>query len=210
MSENTEFYNLFCSGISERKRALIFKDGEDDYFFPPLGNEWDADFVENTKCDAFILFFVAELENYFESIIEAFMKRYEGTFKGYFLKNCSAGEGYILAIQSKIRDISKNHNTNWQKISPLFSFIGMSKERHFPQDYWDEVDNIVSHRGHVAHNGMHLRVETDRRIFISQIKTIIDKTNQFDKKVFEWLSSVDIEMERLSALSNLSFSPNYI
>jgi len=210
MVEHTDFYGSFTSGVFQRRKALILQDDEKTNLFPDLGQEWNATFVENTKCDAFILFFVAELENYLENIIEEFIARYESTFKKYFLKECLAGDTYIPSIKEKLIDIKKNHNANWKKISPLFSFIGMSKESHFPQDYWDRIDQIVGHRGHIAHKGIHIQVDMDRRLLIDQIDIIITETGKFDRKVFQWFTSVDAEIYRISALSGLSFSPIYV
>lgn len=204
MPENTLHYKGFSSGISKRRQALL-RNENGEYFFPRLGTEWNPDFIEKTKCDAFILFFVAELENYLEEIIEECIKIYRDAYKKYFLKNCQAGNDYIKSLNRKLEDVKKNHNANWGRVEHLFSFIGMKKEEHFPENYWDKIEDVVKHRGEIAHKGMYLRKETDRRILIEKIDKIEDDTNEFDKRIFSWINSIKNEIERIRKLPDLSF-----
>lgn len=204
MPENTLHYKGFSSGISKRRQALL-RNENGEYFFPRLGTEWNPDFIETTKCDAFILFFVAELENYLEGIIKECITIYRDAYEKYFLKDCQAGKDYMKSSRDKLEDVNKNHNANWEKVRHLFSFIGMKKEAHFPKNYWDKIDGVVKHRGHIAHKGMYLRQETDRRILIKTIDEIEDDTNEFDKRIFSWLNSINDEIERIKKLPKLSF-----
>lgn len=150
--------------------------------------------------------FVAELENYFELIIETAIEEYRRTYLIYFLRHSKAGDEYLEKISKKIGDLTKNNNANWSKISPYFEFIGMGKESHFPPYYWDDIESIVSHRGHIAHKGAGIRVSDDRRDIFRKIELTIKRTRHFDSHFNNWVASIEKERERLSNFT-LNFSP---
>lgn len=196
----------FIRGVAERRSALLKDTTARKLFYPSIGNEWNPSQAELARCDAFILFFVAELENYFELTIEAAIESYSETYQSYFLKKSRAGDDYISKIQSKKQELLKNNNANWKKISPHFEFVGMGKESHFPPYYWDDIESIVSHRGHVAHNGARLRVSDDRREIFRKIELTIKRTRYFDIHFKIWLEDIKAERTRVASLQ-LNFAP---
>lgn len=204
----TNFYLSFSDNIKKRKEALIWNFDRQNYFFPDLGTEWDPTFEEKTKCDAFIFFFVAELECYFEQIIENLIIKYETAYTTYFLKHCTAGNSYIENIKAKLRELSKNHNANWKKLEGFFHFIGL-KEADFPSDYWNKIEQITTQRGEIAHKGISLSTDKDRRILISDINASIIMTKRFDQNLKKWIDLIDSELARISSFT-ISFVPDYV
>lgn len=126
--ENTESYDKFYHGTSERRKDLnLCRRNENRYLFPPHGTPWDPSSAEETIHDAFILFFVAELESYLESIIEIFLEKYDVVYKTYFLRHCQAGEKYIDNVSKKISSLKSSHGIGWKTLGNLLSFVGIKK-----------------------------------------------------------------------------------
>lgn len=204
--KHTNAFHVLMRGLAERRKALILKGGGRSLIYPQVGKQWDASSREIALCDAFILFFVAEMEGYFEAVLEKASELYEECYKIYFLKNCRAGDKFVEMIQSKRKDIQKNNNANWGRISHLFEFFGMGKESHFPTEYWNDMESVVSHRGHLAHNGARIKVEEDRRAIMKKIEITISRTRHFDEYFSIWSLAVEKEMDRISKIE-LKFSP---
>lgn len=204
--KHTSAYHNFMRGVSERRSTLLFREGTRSRIYPERGNDWVPSKRDLANSDAFILFFVAELEYYFEQIISSSLTAYKNVYTSYFLKNCQGGEQFIPKISEYTRQVAKNHNANWSKISSFFLFIGMGKDSHFPYDYWEDIDTIVAHRGHLAHNGARLRLSTDRRDLFRKIELTIKRTNHFDEFFKIWLDEINEEHKRVKILS-LEFRP---
>lgn len=204
--KHTTAFHILMRGVAERRRALILADSGRSLIYPPAGNLWEPSKKDTARCDAFILFFVAEMEGYFETVLENSSDLYEECYRNYFLKHCEAGSKYIELLQAKKNAVGKNNNANWKKISHLFEFFGMGKESHFPTEFWNDIESIVSHRGHLAHNGARIRVEEDRRAIIKKIEFTIARTRHFDEFFCKWAQLVKQEIDRIS-LIDLKFNP---
>lgn len=152
--------------------------------------------------------FVSELEDYLEEVITAGIKSYEDMYKINVIKNCRASSGYPNEIQKKKRDLEKNNNANWSRISHFFEFIGMKKEIHFPSDFWDDIETIVKHRGDLAHNGAVLKILEDRRNVIHKIELTLVRIRRFDEQFNSWINQMGGELTRLKLMS-LAFAPSY-
>lgn len=204
--KNTAAFHGFMRGLAERRSALLKVEAGTILIYPPIGSIWEASKADIARCDAFILFFVAELEHYLEWILDSAAQSFEEIYRIYFLRHCNAGTDYIEKLVLKRKEIQRNNNANWKKISHFFEFFGMSKEQHFPSDYWDDIESVVSHRGHIAHNGARIRSENDRRDVIRKIELTIKRTKFFDEQFSKWKTIIDNEKSRLSSIS-LNFSP---
>lgn len=204
--DKTQAYYDFMRGVAERKRTLLLNGRAREYIYSPHGEIWEPSKMDLARCDAFILFFVVELEYYFERTIEKGLSTYRNIYSSYFLRNCTGGDQYILKISEVSKQLAKNHNANWSKISNFFVFLGMGKESHFPDYYWDDIETIVMHRGHLAHNGAMLRLAIDRRDIIRNIELTIKRTGHFDRHFQAWLNDTDKEYNRIKAI-NLEFRP---
>lgn len=206
MSQQTKPFVTLLRGVAERRSTLLRVGSGKKLIYPPLGEIWNPTARETALCDAFILFFVAELESYFEGALDLCADAYLDIYASYFLKDCRAGNEYIGSINKKKNEISRNNNANWDKIAQHFEFFGMHKETHFPVDYWENIESIVSHRGHLAHNGARIKVAEDRRQIVQKIELTIKRTRHFDSHLFSWLSAIQVEKERL-LISSLRFKP---
>ena len=204
--KQTQAYHLLVRGLASRRSDLLKDSVGKQLFFPPLGSFWQPSRSDLARCDAFILFSVAEFEHYFESVISSSLNFYLGIYQVYFLRHCEAGREYVDKLNKKIAELQRNNNANWKKISHFFEFVGMKKDSHFPDDYWDDIESIVSHRGHVAHNGTSVSVSQDRREIIRKIEVAMRRTRYFDEHYQSWCKMIESEALRLTAV-NFEFSP---
>ncbi len=203
----SEHFKKFNRGVA-RRRWIFLKNG-DQLIFPKRGEIWNPSVEDLAKCDAFIVFFVAELEFYFEEIIKDALEDYKNGLLCCFLKNCKTFDDVIKNIKEKKSDVDKNHNANWTKISHLFEFVGLTKDAHFPEYFWDEIQTITSHRGDLAHKSSTLQIVVDRRILMDLIVRTIKRVKDFDKEYCAWRSEIHLVMEFLSQ-KNSKFSPQFV
>jgi hypothetical protein len=208
MATYTKHFHALLRGVASRRRTFILSPGSRSLIYPPRGKIWYATRNEEARCDAFILFFVSELEDYLEAIIDVGIKSYEDMYAIHVIKNCRASSEYLREIQKKKGDLAKNNNANWSRISHFFEFIGMKKEIHFPLDFWDDIETIVKHRGDVAHNGAILTIMEDRRNVINKIELTLVKLRRFDEQFNSWINQMHKELRRLNRVS-LAFAPSY-
>ncbi|MBC07392.1 MAG: hypothetical protein CMO10_13990 [Thalassospira sp.] len=159
-------------------------------------------------CDAFILFTVSELEAYLEGILRDSIELYENMAHESILKKCGAFSDFGEKFNKKKEALTKNNNANWSRISHFFTFIGLSRDAHFPQDFWDDVEIIVKHRGDLAHNGVSMKIIEDRRNVIQKAEEVIRKVRIFDLSLHAWILSMRSEVARLGGLS-LKFEPEF-
>lgn len=206
MAHTVSFYG-FLRGVSSRRSVLLLNESK-EIFYPPRGSFWEPSKIDEAKCDAFILFFVAELEVYFEGILEDTLNIYKSIYSIYFLRHCGGGKDFITSISTKLTELSRNHNANWSKIKPYFEFVGMGKESHFPFSYWDDIESIVSHRGQLVHKGVGMSSNQDRRDIIYKIEVTIKRTRELDLKFKAWHNQLIEEKVRISA-SSFDFTPTF-
>jgi hypothetical protein len=208
MPSQSEHFRKFIRGIAKRRRVFLIKENSRELIYPVSGTVWEPTNSENSKCDAFIFFTVAELEEYFEGILGDAMTAYRTLFLEYVLRNCSASKDFIEHMNKKQQELSRNNNANWARISHLFEFIGLSRESKFPAAFWDDVDSIVKHRGDVAHNGNSIQISEDRRNIIAKIENTLNRLQIFDRAFHEWTNNMNEEILRVQELQ-LEFSPNF-
>lgn len=208
MSGYTDTFYELVRGVLNRRKAFLLNSKPREYIFPPRGQLWDASMKAEAMCDAFILFVVSELEDYFEGILRKIIQSYEDIYSCHMIKNCRASKDFVKMTRNKQKELDKNNNANWRKISHFFEFVGMKKETHFPQDFWDDIESIVNHRGTLAHNGISMSIAEDRRNVIHKIELTMQRLRIFDKKLYVWLKEIDEERNRLASI-NLSFVPVY-
>lgn len=208
MASHTWHYHIYVRGISSRRRSFLMRDGTRELIYPSRGSIWEPKKAEEAMCDAFILFAVAELETYFEGVLQESFDVYESMLRGSVLKNYGAVSDFGDKIRKKKEELTKNNNANWKKISHLFDFVGFKKEVHFPADFWDDVDVVVKHRGDLAHNGTSLRIVEDRRNVIFHVEKVTRKIRLFDIQFHAWVNLMKLEVARIGGLS-LRFQPAY-
>jgi hypothetical protein len=168
--------------------------------YPSIGTAWYPTHKVSALCDAFIVFFVAELESYWESIVNAALDSYQKRFQSSALKDCASAEAYVSKIVEMRKKFEKNNNANWTRIDNYFIFVGL-KEGHFPDGLWDSIESVVSHRGEIVHNSLGLRRSIDPRLTISQIETALARLAIFDRDFVNWMGRANIELERLKSLN---------
>lgn len=204
--KQTEAFYALLRGVAERRAALLF-DVERKLLYPPFGTVWSPGKKDLARCDAFILFFVAELEQYFEWTLEEIYSSYEQTLSVSFLKECRASSAYFEGIRARKAEIVRNNNANWERIGKFFEYVGMNKETHFPTDFWDDIEGIVKHRGHIAHNGAGIRSSDDRRDVIRKIEVTIKRLRHFDAHLQIWLNDIENERARIAGLTLVFLPP---
>lgn len=191
--------------IARRRRDLLRGECGRSLIYPQAGSAWFPSQRQSALCESFVVLFVAELETYWEYIVQAGLDAYQGRFLKSGLQKCKAGEGYIKAIQEKRKQFEKNNNANWTRIGHNFEFIGF-KETMFPNAIWDHIDAIVKRRGDIVHNSGGIRVAVDPRSTIAHIEHVINMLGIFDRDFHLWLSNWRQDQARLSS-SCLDFIP---
>jgi hypothetical protein len=208
MSGYTDIFYALVRGVLRRRKAFLLNSQPKEYIYPPRGQLWDASAKAESMCDAFILLVVSELEEYFEGVLRLAIQSYEDIYGSHVIKNCRASSEFIELIRKKKAELEKNNNANWSRISHFFEFVGMKKEVHFPQDFWDDIESVVKHRGDLAHNGTSMSIAEDRRNVIHKIELTMARLRIFDRQLYVWLNKIDEERDRLASI-NLSFAPTY-
>lgn len=208
MSKSTGHYGKLMRGIAQRRRVFLFLPDTRTLIYPARGTLWEPSVHEEGMCDAFVMFVVSELEEYFEGIIGDGIEAYSRLYLSHVLRKCSASKDFVESISRKKVELSRNNNANWSRISHFFEFLGLRKEVHFPPDFWDDIESIVKHRGDLAHNGTSIQIVEDRRNIIAKIETTLERVRLFDQALKAWLVILDEELLR-SMQNSLDFSPTF-
>jgi hypothetical protein len=201
---HTDQFSRLVRQVAIRRSALLKSSLRQD-ILPPAGSVWYPSQEELARTDAFVVFFIAELENYFEDVIESALNIYQEGIIASGLANCGAGPGYVQTILDKRKLLAKNNNTGWDRTSQYWTFVGLNKGV-FPVNLWDDVDFVTSERGAIVHRSLGLRVITDPRLTVSRVRRIIRQLRLFDRDFFHWQSHRAIELARLN-ISQAKFLP---
>lgn len=173
--------------------------------YPASGSSWFPSNREQSLADAFLVIFVAELETYFEAVIERALTQFHDRFIVSGLQDCGAATTYIEKIIEQRKALAKNNNANWSKIKPFFHFIGLN-EIKFPPSMWDSIEVVVRQRGDIAHQSIGIRAKSDPRIIIDSATTAIKKIMLFDRDFLHWENRSREEYDRILSLQ-LKFIP---
>lgn len=203
LDRRTQEFSILVKQISKLRRDLLKRDGK--VLLPARGLDWTPSDKEQKLCEAFIVFFVAELETYLESVVERAIVVYRDGLLNSGLAECSGATSYIEAIEEKTRRWQKNNNTSWKKTAEFWEFVGFS-QRVFPDGLWDNIDQITLDRGEIAHNSCGIRLLKDPRLTIQCSRDILRRLAIFDRDFVAWLAIRSIELDRFKR-SSLTFIP---
>ena len=204
MMPNSRSFRSLSRQVAKRRRDLL-RGGGKSVFYPPIGQAWSPTDAQAAFSEAFIVLFVAELETYFEWVIEAALAVLEASLSASGATQCRGATSYIGKIVEKRQQLTKNNNANWSKIDHFFEFIGIDKSQ-FPRDFWDDVEIIVRDRGNIVHKSLGLRAVSDPRIVLQKVELAFRKLRIFDRDFAFWLAVRQRELERLR-LIQLTFQP---
>lgn len=182
MIHRSTYFSLLRRGIAIHRRALL-KGNDAKLIFPPLGAPWMPDRRQQSKTDAFVFFCAAELETYFESVLSDLLDINERISLATPTKLLTSHQAMHKEIIEKKKELARNNNTSWLKISKFWNFLGIGKEK-FPDNFWDHVDNITNYRGDVAHLGWGVRQFSDPRLLFREIENLLPLIERFDRDFF--------------------------
>jgi hypothetical protein len=202
MQYSEDFHRLRRQ-IARRRRDLLRGLNGRNLIYPVMGSAWFPSDREQALCETFIVLFVAELETYLESIVNAFLDSYQARLSASGLDQCGGATDYMDKLLQKRRAWSKNNNTNWKKVEEYFSFVGLNKSS-FPDRLWDNIDVVVIHRGDIVHNSLGIRSISDPRITIESISSAMSALSIFDRDFVYWKKLAGAELARLLN-TNLKF-----
>lgn len=198
ITHSRQFHSL-ARQIAKRRRDLL-RNNTHSLFYPPAGTAWTPSDQEAAFYEAFIVLVVAELETYFEWVIEASLEMFEKSFLASGAGECGGASVFVEKIREKQRILAKNNNANWSRLSELFEFVGLRKDS-FPGDFWDDVEHLVKERGGIAHKSLGLRAVSDPRQTLSKSEAVFRKLKLFDRDFQIWLAMRSAELARLQSLS---------
>lgn len=198
MTRHTSQYHVLLRQVAKRRRDLL-RSGPSQLLFPPLGQNWTPSDRELALCDAFIVFFVAELETYFESVIDTSLNLFEDGFRASSFSDCGAASEFVGKIVAKRKQWARNNNTNWSRTSEYWDFVGLSKSK-FPTNLWDYVEQVAKDRGDIAHNSLGVRVIIDPRLTFAAINNLMRDLAMFDRDFNIWQEAGDAELARLGSV----------
>jgi hypothetical protein len=204
MIANSHELHVLARQVAKRRRDLL-RGGGRLLMYPPLGQAWSPDDAQATMAEAFTVLFVAELETYFEWVVETALEVFELSLSASGAGECGGATPYVERIREKQQSLVKNNNANWSKVSHFFEFVGLKKSS-FPNDFWDDVELIVRERGNIVHKSLGLRVVSDPRLVLAKVESTFRKLRLFDRDFVFWLSVRRSELTRLSNI-HLKFQP---
>ncbi len=205
MARHSSAFIALTKQVAQRRRVFLRHPTGRALIYPPVGTIWDPSKLEMAKCEAFIVFFVAELETYWEHVVDTALGVYEKRLKASSLIDCKAGESFLQALNTKRDKWARNNNANWSRIEEHFLFIGLDESK-FPTNLWDSIEDVVARRGEIVHNSLGVRSVTDPRLTLEKIAFIVARLAVFDRDFELWRECSEAELVRLSSVF-LSFLP---
>lgn len=197
MRRHSDAFRRLQRQVARRRRDFLRGPHGRNLIFPAPGTVWYPSPRENAQCEAFVVLFVAELETYWEAVVNEALDMYRSIFSASMLKDCEASTVYFDKIREKRDQWQKNNNANWKKIEHYFSFIGLNKSK-FPNDLWDNVEAIVVQRGDIVHNSLGIRNVNDPRNVLGKVASVVGALALFDRDFVHWMKRAQSELSRLS------------
>lgn len=194
MAVQTREYLSFVRQVARRRRDLL-KDEHRRLILPPPGVAWTPNDKEQSLSEAFIVFFIAELETYLEAVVSASLRMYQDSLIASGLAECTGATSYVDKIQDKTKRWQKNNNTSWGRTSEFWEFVGLDQSK-FPVGLWDHINQITSDRGDIAHNSFGARIVKDPRLTMKSVGIVLSKLRLFDRDFKVWVEARDNELER--------------
>lgn len=195
---NSIYFSRLKRGLAHQRAALL-KDSNRNLIYPAYGTPWVPTRFQQSSADAFIFFFVAELETYFEEVLGVLLDFHEKYSINSESSRLGAHDKMHEQILGMKRDLAKNNNTRWTRISKFWKFVGISKQ-YFPRDFWDHVDQISTYRGDVAHKSWGIRSFTDPRIVFQHVEILIPLISLFDRDFLDCAARQEAELARISVV----------
>jgi hypothetical protein len=201
MHRHSEAFGRLRRQVARRRREFLRNQQGRTFTYPSAGTVWFPSHREQAHCEAFIVLFVAELETYWEAVVNAALDSFNKRFLASGLHDCGAAEAYVSKITQQRQQWQKNNNANWSRIESYFNFVGLNKSK-FPDGLWDNVEAVVVQRGDIVHNSLGIRSTSDPRITLNHIENILLRLTIFDRDFVDWLRRADAELTRLQSVQS--------